>query len=265
MTDIKCEVLVVVPTKNSSRTLMKCLQSIKNQSIECKLIVVDNFSTDGTQEIAKKYADVFIESGPERSAQRNLGAQMSTENIVGFIDSDMYLEKDVLFDVVELTEKDYVSVVIPEKTIGVGYWAKVSAYERSFYNSDDSIEAPRFFIRKVFEESGGWDEDMTGAEDWDLANRSLNFGARGRTKSQIIHDEGKVRFFEICKKKSYYAKGLKLYLSKYPGVSKLILTRGWLRPKNLFTLYGLSVLALKIAQALSMLFGLLWNKSRDQN
>jgi glycosyltransferase involved in cell wall biosynthesis len=49
-------VSIVIPTKNSARTLEKCLVSIKNQAYEnIEIIVVDNYSTDGTYEIAGKY------------------------------------------------------------------------------------------------------------------------------------------------------------------------------------------------------------------
>ncbi len=49
-------VSVIIPTYNSSRTLEKCLESIKNQTYKnVEIIVVDNNSTDNTKEIAKKY------------------------------------------------------------------------------------------------------------------------------------------------------------------------------------------------------------------
>jgi probable beta-1,3-galactosyltransferase len=49
-------VSVIIPTYNSSRTLEKCLKSIKNQTYKnIEIIVVDNNSIDNTKEIAKKY------------------------------------------------------------------------------------------------------------------------------------------------------------------------------------------------------------------
>ena len=54
-------VSVIIPTYNSSRTLEKCLESIKNQTYKnIEIIVVDNNSTDNTKEIAKKFADKAI-------------------------------------------------------------------------------------------------------------------------------------------------------------------------------------------------------------
>jgi glycosyltransferase involved in cell wall biosynthesis len=51
-------VSVIIPTKNSAKTIEKCLKSVKDQTYKnIEIIVVDNFSTDGTYEIAKKYTE----------------------------------------------------------------------------------------------------------------------------------------------------------------------------------------------------------------
>jgi glycosyltransferase involved in cell wall biosynthesis len=62
-------VSVIIPTRNSGTTLANCLQSVKDQTYpNIELIVVDNFSTDNTQEIARTYTDHVYERGPERCA-----------------------------------------------------------------------------------------------------------------------------------------------------------------------------------------------------
>jgi glycosyltransferase involved in cell wall biosynthesis len=51
-------VSVIIPTYNSSRTLKKSLESIKNQTYEnIEIIVVDNNSKDNTKDIALEYTD----------------------------------------------------------------------------------------------------------------------------------------------------------------------------------------------------------------
>ena len=251
-------VTLVVPTKNSGRTIRACLESIKSQSHNCTLVVVDNFSDDDTFEIAKTIADIAVQRGPERSAQRNHGASLTSDPIVGFIDSDMILTPDVIRDSAEAIQSGAVSVIVPEETIGEGYWAKVSAYERSFYIGDDAIEAPRFFTRDVLELVGGWDESMTGAEDWDLAIRTEKYGPRLRIISKIIHDEGRINYFEICKKKQYYSAGVLLYINKHGSNSfKSMMLRPWMKPTVLLNIFGIGVLFLKIGQFVSMLVGIL--------
>ena len=80
-------VTVVVPTRNSERTLANCLESIRRQAYpRIELVVVDNSSTDDTLAIARRYADQALTIGPERSAQRNHGWRAGHGELVVFVD-----------------------------------------------------------------------------------------------------------------------------------------------------------------------------------
>jgi GT2 family glycosyltransferase len=221
---------------------------------------VDNGSTDNTSLIANELADLFLVIGPERSAQRNAGAAATASQIVGFVDSDMVLSRTVIAEAVAAIEAGAASVVVPEETLGEGFWADVSAYERSFYAESKAIEAPRFFPRGVFEDVGGFDEAMTGAEDWDLGLRTVEAGRRVRINANIVHHEGRVRYFNICWKKAYYAPGVALFIKKhrFEGVVAMS-SRPWLRhPRALFKPLGMGLLVLKIGQAVSMATAMIW-------
>ena len=212
-------VSVLVHTKSSGRTILEHLQSIKNQSYKnIEIIVVDNNSKDRTVAIAKKFTDKIFNFGPERSAQRNLAAKKATGDFYLVPDSDMILEKDVILECVEevVRNPEIKAVIICEETKGMGFWAKCKVLERSCYEGDESIEAARFFDKKVFWEMGGYDENMTGPEDWDLPQRIKRKYKVWRIKSRIIHDEGKVTLLGLMKKKYYYAKNLSGYLKKHP-------------------------------------------------
>jgi len=217
-------VSVIIPTKNSARTLEKCLESIKNQSYKnIELIVVDNNSTDNTKEIAEKFTDKVFNFGPERSAQRNFGVKNSNGEYLLIHDSDIYFNVDSVKECVELIEKNNAdAIILPEKSIGIGFWAKVKAFERSFYIGNDLIEAPRFFRRKIYEDIGGYDENLTGADDWDLSIRIRQCGYKiSRVKIQVHHYEGKIDLFGSSKKKKYYAKDVfEKYAKKYPSEFK---------------------------------------------
>jgi glycosyltransferase involved in cell wall biosynthesis len=248
------EVVVVVPTKNSAVTLRSCLQSIRAQSVQCTLVVVDNNSTDTTALIANEFADLVLYAGPERSTQRNVGARSVSSPIVGFIDSDMILSRDVVKQAVAAIESGATSIVVPETTVGDGYWARVSAFERSFYEGSRTVEAPRFFTTDAFRAIGGFDEEMTGAEDWDIGLRSEASGPRFRIDARIIHEEGHVNYFALCRKKAYYAPGVALFVRKH-GASALIgmSRRPWLRqPRALMNALGLGLVVLKVGEAISM-------------
>jgi glycosyltransferase involved in cell wall biosynthesis len=218
-------VSVIVPTKNSAQFLELCLSSIKKQSYKAiELIVVDNYSTDETSQIAKKYSDQFFEKGPERSAQRNFGVLSSRGEYVLVIDSDMVLDSDVVLDCVNLAKDDphVKAVVIPESSVGKGFWSKCKALERSCYVGDDTIEAARFFEKEILLQFGGYDEEIHGGgEDWDLPERIKDAGHKiGRIKHFINHLEGHLKLSETMLTKYYYGKTIGIYIGKQPVRAK---------------------------------------------
>ncbi len=207
-------VSVIVPTKNSSSTLEACLESIQNQTYKSiELIVVDNFSRDTTQIIARKYTNKVFNSGPERSAQRNFGAEQSKGEYVVFIDSDMELSKKVIEDCVHVISENQniKGIIIPEESFGEGFWAQCKKLERSFYVGVPWMEAARFFEKNIFNEIQGYNEDLISGEDWDLSQRVSRVGSIGRAKELVYHNEGRLNFFQSVKKKYSYAKLFKYY------------------------------------------------------
>ena len=209
-------VSVIVPTKNSARTIGRSLSSVRGQSYpRIELIVVDGGSTDGTPEIAAKFADKVTKAGPERSAQRNYGAKISSGAYLLFLDSDMILSPRVIEECVGAAEKGLDALYIPERIVGSGFWIKVRDFERSFYTGT-VIDAVRFVRRELFEGVGGFDESLTGPEDWDLDRRLRRAGARvGVISSPLYHDEGEFDMGRYFAKKSYYAEGFSRYAEKW--------------------------------------------------
>ena len=128
-------VSVIVPTRNNERTLEATLRSVKEQSEPgVTLIVVDNASTDATKDIARRWADVYLEGGPERSAQRNRGIEAAQTPWIVWLDSDMILPPraiEVALDTAQRTGAD--GVALPERTIGDGFWTACRALERECY------------------------------------------------------------------------------------------------------------------------------------
>jgi glycosyltransferase involved in cell wall biosynthesis len=214
------KISAVVPTKNSIRTIASCLESLHNQvDAEVEVIVVDNNSTDGTDEVGRRLADIFITAGPERSAQRNRGFEAGTGDIVFFIDSDMVLEPTVCRDIVEVftTRPEVGAVIVPERSFGEGFLASCRELEKSLYVGDDDVEAARAFPMATFAEIGGWDETLTAAEDWDLSDRSRALGIGfARIDSWIWHDEGRISLLAQYKKKQYYGRWVAEYLQRHP-------------------------------------------------
>lgn len=214
------KISAVVPTKNSARTISSCLESLRNQQgADVEVIVVDNKSTDGTDEIGRQLADIFITAGPERSAQRNRGFEAGTGDVVFFIDSDMVLEPTVCADIVEVltTRPEIGAVIVPERSFGEGFLASCRELEKSLYVGDDDVEAARAFRMELFTQIGGWDESLTAAEDWDLSDRTRALGIKiARINSWIWHDEGRISLLAQYKKKQYYGRWVAEYLRRHP-------------------------------------------------
>lgn len=216
-------VSIVITTKNEEKVLGDLLGSLKTQSFKnFKTILVDNNSRDSTIEIAKKYRVKTFTKGPERSVQRNFGVDKAKGKYILILDADMKLTKDVLKECdQEMAQNPTLAgLIIPEKSFGVGFWAKCKAFEREFYVGEESIEAARFFKRDLFQKFEGYDVSMTGPEDYDLPLRMKKSGLKiGRIKSYILHNEKKFSPLGSAKKKFYYASKARVYLKKHPEMA----------------------------------------------
>jgi GT2 family glycosyltransferase len=214
-------VTAVVTTRNSASTLEACLASVLAQfHSDMELVVIDNHSQDATPEIAKRSAHVFAQAGPERSRQRNYGMELSSGELILFIDSDMVLPPQVVAESVAAIEAGADAVIVPEVSVGLGFWSACKAFERSFYVGDDSVEAARVFRRGLLQRIGGFDETLTGPEDWDLTMRARKAGARmARTGTPIVHDEGHLTLSETMRAKMYYGRSMPAYIRKHPGTA----------------------------------------------
>lgn len=255
------EVGVVVPTRNSARTLGACLQSLRDQRLRPKVVVVDNHSTDATRAIAAELADVVLVAGPERSAQRNRGAELLGDvAVIGFVDSDMVLHPDVVSEALECVASGAAAVVVPEHTIGTGFVARVRAFERKQYVGAGQVEAARFFSRSVFHAVGGYDELLDAGEDWDLALRVTAMGTTARTAACLWHDEARVGYLAHCAKKGRYAVGLRLFMQKHgkKGRSVLFDRPFFRRPWVLLChpVLGAGLVALKCGESIAVLTAL---------
>jgi len=219
-------VSIVIPTHNSEKTLKKCLEAIENEDYprnKVETIIIDNLSDDKTVEIAKRFEVKIFQLKMGRSAARNYGAKKSKGKYVLFVDSDMYLSKDVVKESVDLLESNetLVGLYISEKIAGTGFWSKVRNFERDFYNGT-CIDAVRFVRKNKFLHVNGFDEKLIGGEDWDLDRRLRETGSVDMIRAPLYHDEGKFDLEKYLKKKKYYSTTLEEYVRKWGNDDSIV-------------------------------------------
>lgn len=217
---MRVDLSVIITTKNSEFHLKNLLESLRKQRYRSfEIIVVDNHSHDQTREIAKQYTKKVYIHGVERSSQRNFGAKKAKGGYLVFLDADMMVSDGVLSEIVAVFKKDprVKAIIIPEESIGIGFWSACKIYERQSYLGVSWIEMPRAFRKDVFWELEGYDESLTGPEDFDLPQRLVfQYGEKSiaRINAVIIHNEGRMRLLSHLRKKFYYGLSMNNFRKK---------------------------------------------------
>lgn len=108
------DISVIVPIYNAEKYLNKCVDSLINQTKkELEFILVNDGSTDKTEEIIKSYKDSRIKYFKNKNQgigkTRNFGIEKATGKYIMFLDSDDYLKNntcEILYKNVEKTDAD---------------------------------------------------------------------------------------------------------------------------------------------------------------
>ena len=216
---------VVIPTYHCERTIEKCLHSIQKQEYpNIEIIVVDSINytfpeKEKYERTIREYAR-YYKDGPERSIQRNRGIHEARGEYILIIDQDMYLTPHVIEECYKRIDSN-IALIIPEISIGVGFWTKCIALERyvSIYLEVGMNECCRFFRKQGALSVGLYDPAIVGVEDSDFHYKMMRKGAVGKITNHLYHDEGKTNFFERVKKKYYYSIAFRKYIKRYPGIA----------------------------------------------
>lgn len=109
---MKPKISVIIPVYNVEKYLVRCINSILNQSFEnFELILVNDGSTDNSLEICKTYLNkdkrikLVSQANKGLSAARNTGLSYAKGNYICFVDSDDFVEKDYLLLLLNSIEK----------------------------------------------------------------------------------------------------------------------------------------------------------------
>lgn len=114
-----CRVSVIVPVYQVEKYLPRCIDSILAQTFEdFELILVNDGTKDDCPRIMQEYADrdgrirqIHKENGGLSSA-RNAGLDIARGEYIAFVDSDDYVESDLLADAVAAADRDGAQLVL---------------------------------------------------------------------------------------------------------------------------------------------------------
>lgn len=112
------KISIIVPMYNSESTIGKCIESILQQTLsELEVILVNDGSTDNTLDICKKYSKidsrivVVSQENKGLISARKRGVEISSADLIGFVDSDDWIEKDMYENLYEIYNNYHVDVV----------------------------------------------------------------------------------------------------------------------------------------------------------
>ena len=96
----------IIPSYNSAVTIKRAIDSILRQttSLKYEIIVVDDGSTDNTEEIMKDYeknekVKYYKKENSGVADTRNYGVLKSSGDYIIFVDSDDYVSENLLKDI----------------------------------------------------------------------------------------------------------------------------------------------------------------------
>jgi poly-beta-1,6-N-acetyl-D-glucosamine synthase len=185
--------VLITPAWNEAEFIEKTIMSVIDQTVlPMKWVIVSDGSTDGTDDIVKKYnaeyAWMELVRMPER-AERHFAGKVHAFNagyakvkglkydIIGNIDADISFGRD---HIEFLLDK-----FVEQEMLGVAGTADMEGssvkYDYSIVNIEDVSGACQLFRRECFEEIGGYIPIKGGGIDWTAVNTARMKGWKTRT------------------------------------------------------------------------------------
>jgi len=172
---------IIIPTYNRAGFISKTIASILEQTYpHFEIIIVDDGSTDNTQEVIKSILHpklrYFKKQNGERGAARNYGMQLSKGNYINFFDSDDLLypnhfaiaakfireHKAIFFNVgYEILDEE--GRVISKNCEFSKYW-KAELIKSNYLACNSVFLTRELALKYPFIE----DRKLTTAEDWEI-------------------------------------------------------------------------------------------------
>lgn len=214
-------VSVIIPTYNRASLVCHAIDNVFEQTWKnIELIVVDDGSTDDTQERLRSYGDrirVIVQPNGGPAAARNRGLKSARGEIVAFQDSDDLWDPVKLERQVRLLEtlgptvpcclcNVDLGMIDGKKHTSFSYADMEPEFEEGLWTNVNEVLATRFVFfnqaaairRSTLEKLGGFDETLDFLEDYDLPLRLAREGAWGIIREPLVRygEEGEEKISE---------------------------------------------------------------------
>jgi hypothetical protein len=179
---------VVVPTLNAAAGIDACLTSLRAQG-QHGILVVDGGSTDGTLEIVKRHRiNVVRHDGVGPASARALGAELSKQRWVAFVDADVVLPSGALLSLFEeAAERSLDAIAAGFVSISSGgYWSDQLARHHDASRSRHWFGLTTALIRHSVLRAVPFDGRLASGEDIDLRLRLQRAGVAVGTSERVI-------------------------------------------------------------------------------
>ena len=183
---------VIIPSYNRACFLKEAIQSVLEQDYFAsqtasdlfELLIIDDGSTDNTREIVKSFGDkvcYHFQMNKGISTARNLGLSLARGDYITFLDSDDLWKKEKVKAQMNLIENIPQAKICYTEEIWVRRGRRVNPKKKhrkySGWIFDKVLPlcllslSSALFRREVFEEIGGFDEELPVCEDYDFGIR----------------------------------------------------------------------------------------------
>lgn len=138
------KVSIIIPVYNGEKYLIKCLNNVVEQTLrDIQIIVIDDGSTDNSLNIIKKYSKKYpniqyqTKKNEGQAVARNIGIEMAEGEFITFIDSDDYVEKDMLEKMYNNAIENNADIVVCDY---VEELANKRVYKKSLYMPEEDLQ-----------------------------------------------------------------------------------------------------------------------------
>lgn len=185
-------VSVIITNYNYAAYVDDAIQSVLSQTHKnVELIVVDDGSTDNSQEVLQRYtsgATIIYQKNKGVSAARNAGAQRATGEWLVFLDADDKLRPAYIERCLGGVEDSYI-IGTGQQNFGLSNDISIPLKEPTFNNfcGINRIHCASMHRTDVWKTIGGFDETICfGYEDWDYWLRAQLAGFSITTISDVL-------------------------------------------------------------------------------